>query len=227
MAEDETNNEQQPDEAAENAAADAEAQAPESDADPTASDDAGADAAPSADDAGSDGGDSGEGAPQSAAEQLAADALAAAKSAVAGLDEDITQEESTEQGSAAPEPAQSAPAANGQPTGSMIGPGAASAPMPFTPEQLTQLAAVQGGEGIDILSDVDLNVKIELGKTRMLVEDVLKLTDGAVVELDKLAGDPVDIYVNDRHVARGEVLILNDNFCVRVSEILEATIEDR
>ena len=57
--------------------------------------------------------------------------------------------------------------------------------------------------------------------TRLLVEDVLRLGEGAVVELDKLAGDPVDIYVNDRHVARGEVLVLNDNFCVRVSEILE------
>jgi len=74
--------------------------------------------------------------------------------------------------------------------------------------------------GISLLSDVNLNVKIELGRTRMLVEDVLKLSEGAVVELDKLAGDPVDIYVNDRPVARGEVLVLNDNFCVRINEIL-------
>lgn len=78
---------------------------------------------------------------------------------------------------------------------------------------------------LDLLADVNLNVKIELGRTRMLVEDVLKLSDGAVVELDKLAGDPVDIYVNDRHVARGEVLVLNDNFCVRINEIVEP--EDR
>ena len=78
-------------------------------------------------------------------------------------------------------------------------------------------------QGIDLLSDVNLNVKIELGRTRMLVEDVLKLSSGAIVELDKLAGDPVDIYVNDRPVARGEVLVLNDNFCVRVSEILSPT----
>ncbi|MEX2219884.1 MAG: flagellar motor switch protein FliN [Phycisphaerales bacterium] len=75
-------------------------------------------------------------------------------------------------------------------------------------------------KGIDLLSDVNLNVKIELGRTRMLVEDVLKLSEGAVVELDKLAGDPVDVYVNDRHVARGEVLVLNDNFCVRINEII-------
>ncbi|QKK10172.1 MAG: flagellar motor switch protein FliN [Planctomycetota bacterium] len=74
---------------------------------------------------------------------------------------------------------------------------------------------------LDLLSDVNLNVKIELGRTRLLIDDVLRLGDGAVVELDKLAGDPVDIYVNDRHIARGEVLVLNDNFCVRINEILD------
>ncbi len=75
-------------------------------------------------------------------------------------------------------------------------------------------------DGLDLLADVNLNVKIELGRTRMFVEDVLRLNSGSVVELDKLAGDPVDIYVNDRPVARGEVLVLNDNFCVRISEII-------
>lgn len=75
-------------------------------------------------------------------------------------------------------------------------------------------------EAIDLLADVNLHVKIELGRTRMLVEDVLRLSEGSVVELDKLAGDPVDVYVNDRRVARGEVLVLNDNFCVRIHEIL-------
>ena len=73
---------------------------------------------------------------------------------------------------------------------------------------------------IDLLRDVELNVKIELGRSRMLVEDVLKLAEGSVVELDKLAGDPVDVFVNDRLVARGEVLVLNDNFCVRINEIV-------
>ena len=80
-------------------------------------------------------------------------------------------------------------------------------------------------DGLDLLADVNLNVKIELGRTRMFVEDVLRLNSGSVVELDKLAGDPVDIYVNDRPVARGEVLVLNDNFCVRISEII-ARVED-
>lgn len=75
-------------------------------------------------------------------------------------------------------------------------------------------------QGISLLNDVQLDVKIELGRAQMLIEDVLKLGSGSVVELDKLAGDPVDVLVNDRLVARGEVLILNDNFCVRISEIL-------
>jgi len=73
---------------------------------------------------------------------------------------------------------------------------------------------------VSMLNDVKLRVKIELGRSRMLVEDVLKLGEGSVVELDKLAGDPVDVYVNDRLVARGEVLVLNDNFCVRVSDVI-------
>jgi flagellar motor switch protein FliN len=84
-------------------------------------------------------------------------------------------------------------------------------------QQLMQDAQVSS---IDLLRDVDLNVKIELGRARMLVEDVLKLSEGSVVELDKLAGDPVDVFVNDRLVARGEVLVLNDNFCVRINEIV-------
>ncbi|HSU69149.1 MAG TPA: flagellar motor switch protein FliN [Tepidisphaeraceae bacterium] len=79
---------------------------------------------------------------------------------------------------------------------------------------------------IDLLRDVELNVKIELGRSRMLVEDVLKLSEGSVVELDKLAGDPVDVFVNDRLVARGEVLVLNDNFCVRVNEIVAGIKEE-
>ncbi len=72
---------------------------------------------------------------------------------------------------------------------------------------------------VSMLNDVQLRVRIELGRTQMLLEDVLGLGEGSVVELDKLAGDPVDVYVNGRLIARGEVLVLNDNFCVRISEV--------
>ncbi len=85
-----------------------------------------------------------------------------------------------------------------------------------------------GDQSVDLglLNDVHLNVKIELGRTYMYVEDVLRLNENSVVELDKVAGDPVDIYINDRRVARGEVLVLNDNFCVRVSEIIDQVTSD-
>jgi flagellar motor switch protein FliN/FliY len=92
---------------------------------------------------------------------------------------------------------------------------------PFEPRELgvAGLPEIEPSR-VSILSDVKLKVKIELGRTSMLVEDVLELGEGSVVELDKLAGDPVEVYANERLVARGEVLILNDSFCVRISEVL-------
>lgn len=92
---------------------------------------------------------------------------------------------------------------------------------PFDIPELLQEAGERSRHqhGIDLLRDVELDVKIELGRSRMLVEDVLRLDEGSVVELDKLAGDPVDVLVNGRLVARGEVLVLNDTFCVRVNDI--------
>jgi flagellar motor switch protein FliN len=101
-----------------------------------------------------------------------------------------------------------------------------SGPVAFQPHMFDRAGLEGSPKAIDLLADVNLNVKIELGRTRMLVEDVLKLAEGAVVELDKLAGDPVDVYVNDRHIARGEVLVLNDNFCVRINEIIRNSLDD-
>ena len=74
--------------------------------------------------------------------------------------------------------------------------------------------------GLDMLGNVSLRVRIELGRTLMYIEDVLRLNTDSIIELDKAAGDPVDIFVNDRHVARGEILVLNETFCVRVGEII-------
>ncbi|MCH9023077.1 MAG: flagellar motor switch protein FliN [Planctomycetes bacterium] len=78
---------------------------------------------------------------------------------------------------------------------------------------------------IELLRDVELNVKIELGRSEMTIEEILKLGNGSVVELDKLAGDPVDILVNEQLIARGEVLVLNENFCVRINEIIPGLSE--
>jgi flagellar motor switch protein FliN/FliY len=92
--------------------------------------------------------------------------------------------------------------------------------MPFKLQDFSGAALSTEAATLDLVRDVELDVKIELGRTQMYLEDVLKLRKGAVVPLDKLAGDPVDIYVNGRLIARGEVLVLNENFCVRVAELV-------
>jgi len=74
--------------------------------------------------------------------------------------------------------------------------------------------------GLDLIMDVQMRVAVELGRSTMTVEDVLSLGPGSVVELNKLAGEPVDILVNDRLIARGEVVVVDENFGVRVTEII-------
>ena len=100
----------------------------------------------------------------------------------------------------------------------------APTPRPFELEDLIGSGGPPEKCSIDLLRDVDLDLKIELGRTHMILEDVLKLRKGSVVTLDKLAGDPVDLYVNGRIVARGEVLVLNDNFCVRIAELVGSDV---
>ena len=94
----------------------------------------------------------------------------------------------------------------------------------FRLEEFTGAPASTENATLDLIRDVELDLKIELGRTHMYLEDVLRLRRGSVVPLDKLAGDPVDIYVNGRLIARGEVLVLNDNFCVRVAELLAGVV---
>jgi flagellar motor switch protein FliN/FliY len=90
----------------------------------------------------------------------------------------------------------------------------------FSLEEFAGAPASTENTTIDLIRDVELDLKIELGRTQMYLDDVLRLRKGSVVPLDKLAGDPVDIFVNGRLIARGEVLVLNDNFCVRVAELI-------
>jgi len=73
---------------------------------------------------------------------------------------------------------------------------------------------------IDLLRDVPLVVQAELGRSRMQVKEILKLGEGSVIELDKEAGDPVDILVNNKLIARGEVVEIEGNFGVRITEII-------
>ncbi len=97
----------------------------------------------------------------------------------------------------------------------------AAGQMPFQFEEFESSdSSEQPVMPLDALQDVELDLRIEVGRARLLIDEVVRLKAGSVVPLDKLAGDPVDILVNGRLVARGEVLVLNDNFCVRVAEIL-------
>ena len=71
--------------------------------------------------------------------------------------------------------------------------------------------------------DISLELSVELGKTKKQIKEILELTNGSLVELNKLAGEPVDILVNGNHLAKGEVVVIDENFGVRVTEIVSPT----
>ncbi|MCP3739103.1 flagellar motor switch phosphatase FliY [Rossellomorea sp. BNER] len=73
---------------------------------------------------------------------------------------------------------------------------------------------------LDMLLDIPLNVSVELGRTKRSVKDILELSSGSIIELDKLAGEPVDILVNSRLIAQGEVVVIDENFGVRITDIV-------
>jgi flagellar motor switch protein FliN len=75
-------------------------------------------------------------------------------------------------------------------------------------------------KNLDMLLDIPLQVTVELGRTKKTIKDILDMSTGSIVELDKLAGEPVDIFVNNKMIAKGEVVVIDENFGVRVTEIL-------
>ena len=89
-------------------------------------------------------------------------------------------------------------------------------------QQLSHPAGQPESRNIEMLMDVNLPVSIELGRTRMAITDILALGPGSVVELNKLAGEPVDVMVNGKAVAKGEVVVIDENFGVRVTQLLTA-----
>ena len=96
---------------------------------------------------------------------------------------------------------------------------AAGAPQPFQLDSF-QPSSVAAPEGkMDLLMDVNLQVEVILGTSSLSIEQIVQLREGSVVTLDRLAGDPLTIMVNDRPIAKGEVLVLDDNFCIRITEI--------
>jgi flagellar motor switch protein FliN/FliY len=81
-------------------------------------------------------------------------------------------------------------------------------------------SAGSGEKDIDFLLDIPLEVTVELGRTRMLVQELLQLGQGSVIELEKLAGEPMEILVNNKLIARGEVVVVNEKFGVRLTDII-------
>jgi len=78
-------------------------------------------------------------------------------------------------------------------------------------------------EKMEFLKDLELNVYIELGRTKMQIKDILELERGYVVELEKLASEPVDIFVNNKKIAEGEVVVIDKHFGIRITNLIEAS----
>ena len=80
---------------------------------------------------------------------------------------------------------------------------------------------MSGGENIGLIMDVPLEVTVELGRTKKSISEILDFTPGTIIELDKIAGEPIDVLVNGKFVAKGEVVVIEESFGVRVTEIIK------
>mgnify|MGYP006279428385 FL=1 len=88
------------------------------------------------------------------------------------------------------------------------------------PEENEEISEEQGERELDFILDIPLELSVELGKTKMLVNDLLQLGQGSIVELNKLAGEPLEVYINRKLIARGEVVVVNEKFGVRLTDII-------
>ena len=85
---------------------------------------------------------------------------------------------------------------------------------------LNKRSASQSASNIDFLLDIPLEITIELGRTKMLINELLKLGQGSVIELSKFAGETLDVIANQRLIAKGEVVVINDKYGIRLTEII-------
>ncbi len=76
------------------------------------------------------------------------------------------------------------------------------------------------GENLTWLNDVPLKLTVELGQGKITIRDLLKLKDGSIIDLDKLAGEPLELFVNDKLVSRGEVVVSNDHYAIRLTDVI-------
>ena len=84
----------------------------------------------------------------------------------------------------------------------------------------TDAPANPSTQRFELLLDVPLEVTVQLGRTRLTIQDLLALSPGSVIELDKVAGEPLDIVINDRLISRGEAVVVNDKFGIRITDIV-------
>jgi len=111
-------------------------------------------------------------------------------------------------------------AQNAAPPAASSDPGAAvpAAAQVFQP--LSQNASMDGDSDIDMIMDIPVQLSVELGRTRLTIKNILQLGQGSVVELDGLAGEPMDIYVNGYLIAQGEVVVVDEKYGIRVTDII-------
>lgn len=92
--------------------------------------------------------------------------------------------------------------------------------LPEVSEATVAGRSTQVGAGLNVVMDVPLRLSVEIGSTQLLVREILQLVKGSIVELDRMNGEPADIYVNERLVARGEVTVVDDKLAVKVVEVV-------
>ena len=90
-------------------------------------------------------------------------------------------------------------------------------------EQARKKDSTAGERGLEFLYDVPLQISVEVGRSKILLRDLLRMGEGYVIELDKLAGEPLDLYVNSRLIARGEAVLVGDKFGIRLTDVVSAS----
>lgn len=106
------------------------------------------------------------------------------------------------------------------PAGNGASDNAAAMAQPASFPPVEEKGAAAGNKSIDFLLDIPLQVAVQIGTTRMLIRELLQLGQGSVIELDKLAGEPMEVLVNNKLVARGEVVVVNEKFGIRLTDVV-------
>ena len=101
-------------------------------------------------------------------------------------------------------------------------PASSPSPAPASFPPLDGGGAAPAPKNIDFILDIPMQVTVQVGSTKMVIRDLLQLGQGSVIELDKLAGEPMEVLVNNKLVARGEVVVVNEKFGIRLTDVISA-----